>query len=93
MIEMIEVSNILNNATENSLVIFGRKAKEQAPLTDSQITWAVIEYIADKKLVGAKTLFATHYHEITELEGNLSGVNDYCITVEEHNDDIVSSRK
>ncbi len=93
MIEMIEVSNILNNATENSLVILDEIGRGTSTFDGLSIAWAVIEYIADKKLVGAKTLFATHYHEITELEGKLSGVKNYCITVEEHNDDIVFLRK
>ena len=73
MIEMIEVSNILNNATENSLVILDEIGRGTSTFDGLSIAWAVIEYIADKKLVGAKTLFATHYHEITELEGKLSG--------------------
>ena len=93
MIEMIEVANILNNATQNSLVILDEIGRGTSTFDGLSIAWAVLEYIADKSLVGAKTLFATHYHEITELEGKLSGVKNYCITVEENNDDIVFLRK
>ncbi len=93
MIEMIEVSNILNNATDNSLIILDEIGRGTSTFDGLSIAWAVLEYIADKNLIGAKTLFATHYHEITELEGKLSGVKNYCVTVEEHNDDIVFLRK
>ena len=70
-----------------------KSAVEPVPLTDLSIAWAVIEHIADKKLLGAKTLFATHYHELTELEGTMEGVNNYCIAVKEKGDDIVFLRK
>ncbi len=93
MIEMIEVSNILNNATEKSLIILDEIGRGTSTFDGLSIAWSVLEYITDKALIGAKTLFATHYHEITELEGKLSGVKNYCITVEEHNDDIIFLRK
>jgi len=93
MIEMTEVANILNNATNKSLLILDEIGRGTSTFDGLSIAWAVLEYITDKKLIGAKTLFATHYHEITELEGKLSGVKNYCITVQEHNDDIVFLRK
>ena len=70
-----------------------RSAAEPVPLTDFRIAWAVIEHISNTKLLGAKTLFATHYHELTELEGKIPGVNNYCIAVKERGDDIVFLRK
>ncbi len=70
-----------------------RLAVEPVPLTVLAIAWAVIEHISNTKLCGAKTLFATHYHELTELEGKLAGVNNYCIAVKEKGDDIVFLRK
>ena len=70
-----------------------RSAGEPVPLTDLSIAWAVVEYISNPKILGAKTLFATHYHELTELEGKLSNVNNYCIAVKEKGDDIVFLRK
>ena len=63
------------------------------PLTVLSIAWAVIEYISNSKLLGAKTLFATHYHELTELEGKIENVNNYCIAVKEKGDDIIFLRK
>ncbi|MCI1931644.1 MAG: DNA mismatch repair protein MutS [Clostridia bacterium] len=93
MIEMTEVANILNNATKNSLLILDEIGRGTSTFDGLSIAWSVLEYITDKKLIGAKTLFATHYHEITELEGKLSGVKNYCITVQEHDDDIVFLRK
>ncbi|MCQ4726045.1 DNA mismatch repair protein MutS [Anaerotignum faecicola] len=93
MIEMIEVANILNNATENSLLILDEIGRGTSTFDGLSIAWAVLEYIADKKCVGAKTLFATHYHEITELEGKLPGVKNYCITVKEQGEDVIFLRK
>ena len=89
MVEMTEVANILRNATSKSLLI-GRGTSTFDGLS---IAWAVVEYIADQKLLGAKTLFATHYHELTELEGKLDSVNNYCIAVREQGDDIIFLRK
>jgi DNA mismatch repair protein MutS len=93
MIEMVEVANILNNATNNSLLILDEIGRGTSTFDGLSIAWAVLEYITDKKSVGAKTLFATHYHEITELEGKLSGVKNYCITVKEQGEDIIFLRK
>ena len=93
MIEMNEVANILRNATSNSLLILDEIGRGTSTYDGLSIAWAVVEYIADKNLLGAKTLFATHYHELTELEGKLSSVNNYCIAVKENGDDIVFLRK
>lgn len=93
MVEMTEVANILRNATPNSLLILDEIGRGTSTFDGLSIAWAVIEHICDKKLLGAKTLFATHYHELTELEGTLPGVNNYCISVKEQGDDIVFLRK
>ena len=89
MVEMTEVANILRNATANSLLILDEIGRGTSTFDGLSIAWAVVEHICDKKLLGAKTLFATHYHELTELEGTLPGVNNYCISVKEQGDDIV----
>lgn len=93
MVEMSEVANILRNATANSLLILDEIGRGTSTFDGLSITWAVVEYISSKDLLGAKTLFATHYHELTELEGKLEGVNNYCISVKEVGDDIVFLRK
>lgn len=93
MIEMNEVANILRNATQNSLIILDEIGRGTSTFDGLSIAWAVVEYIADKDIIGAKTLFATHYHELTELEGKLSAVNNYCIAVKEDGEDIVFLRK
>ncbi len=93
MVEMNEVSNILRNATSKSLLILDEIGRGTSTFDGLSIAWAVIEHIADKRLLGAKTLFATHYHELTELEGTMEGVNNYCIAVKEKGDDIVFLRK
>lgn len=90
---MTEVANILRNATKNSLLILDEIGRGTSTFDGLSIAWAVVEHIANKKLLGAKTLFATHYHELTELEGKLDGVNNYCIAVKEQGDDIVFLRK
>lgn len=93
MVEMNEVANILRNATSKSLLILDEIGRGTSTFDGLSIAWAVIEHISNTKLCGAKTLFATHYHELTELEGKLSGVNNYCIAVKEKGDDIVFLRK
>lgn len=93
MVEMTEVANILRNATSNSLLILDEIGRGTSTFDGLSIAWAVIEHINNTKLIGAKTLFATHYHELTELEGKLPGVNNYCIAVKEKGDDIVFLRK
>ena len=93
MVEMNEVSNILRNATADSLLILDEIGRGTSTFDGLSIAWAVIEHIADRKLLGAKTLFATHYHELTELEGKMDNVNNYCIAVKEKGDDIVFLRK
>ena len=93
MVEMNEVANILRNATSNSLLILDEIGRGTSTFDGLSIAWAVVEHISNTKLIGAKTLFATHYHELTELEGKLSGVNNYCIAVKEKGDDIVFLRK
>ena len=93
MVEMTEVANILRNATRNSLLILDEIGRGTSTFDGLSIAWAVIEHISNTKLLGAKTLFATHYHELTELEGTMSGVNNYCIAVKEQGDDIVFLRK
>ena len=93
MVEMTEVANILRNATSKSLLILDEIGRGTSTFDGLSIAWAVVEHISSTKLCGAKTLFATHYHELTELEGKISGVNNYCIAVKEKGDDIVFLRK
>ncbi len=93
MVEMTEVANILRNATSKSLLILDEIGRGTSTFDGLSIAWAVVEHISNTKLLGAKTLFATHYHELTELEGKISGVNNYCIAVKERGDDIVFLRK
>lgn len=93
MVEMTEVANILRNATGNSLLILDEIGRGTSTFDGLSISWAVVEHISNPKLLGAKTLFATHYHELTELEGKLDNVNNYCIAVKEKGDDIVFLRK
>ena len=92
-VEMTEVANILRNATAKSLLILDEIGRGTSTFDGLSIAWAVIEHISNTKLLGAKTLFATHYHELTELEGKIPGVNNYCIAVKERGDDIVFLRK
>ena len=93
MVEMNEVANILRNATADSLLILDEIGRGTSTFDGLSIAWAVIEHISNRKILGAKTLFATHYHELTELEGKMSNVNNYCIAVKEVGDDIVFLRK
>ncbi|MDF2887227.1 MAG: mismatch repair protein MutS [Lacrimispora sp.] len=93
MVEMTEVANILRNATKSSLIVLDEIGRGTSTFDGLSIAWAVVEHISNLKLLGAKTLFATHYHELTELEGTMSGVNNYCIAVKEQGDDIVFLRK
>ncbi|MCM1540881.1 MAG: DNA mismatch repair protein MutS [Blautia sp.] len=93
MVEMNEVANILRNATADSLLILDEIGRGTSTFDGLSIAWAVIEHISNRKLLGAKTLFATHYHELTELEGKMSNVNNYCIAVKECGDDIIFLRK
>ncbi len=93
MVEMNEVSNILRNATPRSLLILDEIGRGTSTYDGLSIAWAVIEHISNRKYLGAKTLFATHYHELTELEGKISNVNNYCIAVQEKGDDIIFLHK
>ena len=93
MVEMTEVANILRNATRNSLLILDEIGRGTSTFDGLSIAWAVVEHISNTRLLGAKTLFATHYHELTELEGLMSGDTNYCIAVKEQGDDIVFLRK
>lgn len=93
MVEMTEVANILRNATKNSLLILDEIGRGTSTFDGLSIAWAVAEHINNPEKIGAKTLFATHYHEMTELEGKLEGVNNYCIAVKESGEDIVFLRK
>ncbi len=93
MVEMTEVANILRNATQDSLLVLDEIGRGTSTFDGLSIAWAVVEHISNPKLLGAKTLFATHYHELTELEGKLDNVNNYCIAVKEKGDDIVFLRK
>ena len=93
MVEMTEVANILRNATSDSLLILDEIGRGTSTFDGLSIAWAVVEHISNPKLLGAKTLFATHYHELTELEGTIDSVNNYCIAVKEQGDDIVFLRK
>lgn len=93
MVEMMEVANILKEATSNSLVILDEIGRGTSTYDGLSIAWAVAGYIADKEKCGAKTLFATHYHELTELEDKLEGVKNYSIAVKEKGEDIIFLRK
>lgn len=93
MVEMTEVANILRNATKNSLLVLDEIGRGTSTFDGLSIAWAVVEHISNPKLLGAKTLFATHYHELTELEGKIDSVNNYCIAVKEQGEDIIFLRK
>ncbi len=93
MVEMSEVAHILNNATKKSLLILDEIGRGTSTFDGLSIAWAVIEYISDKERIGCRTLFATHYHELTELEGKIKGIKNYCISVKEKGEDIIFLRK
>ncbi|MDQ2087007.1 DNA mismatch repair protein MutS [Herbivorax sp. ANBcel31] len=93
MVEMTEVANILNNATCKSLLILDEIGRGTSTYDGLSIAWSVIEFTANKEKLGARTLFATHYHELTELENSMDGIKNYCIAVEEDGDDIIFLRK
>lgn len=93
MVEMSEVANILSNATSKSLLILDEIGRGTSTFDGLSIAWAVIEYISDAEVMGARTLFATHYHELTELEGKISGIKNYCISVKEKGENITFLRK
>ncbi|MEE1284154.1 MAG: DNA mismatch repair protein MutS, partial [Acutalibacteraceae bacterium] len=93
MVEMSEVASILKNATSKSLIIFDEIGRGTSTYDGMSIARAVLEYAADKKKLGAKTLFATHYHELTELENTVDGVKNYNISVKKRGDDITFLRR
>ena len=93
MVEMSETAYILRNATRNSLIILDEIGRGTSTFDGLAIAWAVVEYICDKAEIGAKTLFATHYHELSELEGHMEGIKNYCISVKEHGEDVIFMRK
>ena len=93
MVEMSETAYILRNATAKSLIILDEIGRGTSTFDGLAIAWAVVEYLCDKQKVGAKTLFATHYHELSELESHVEGVQNYCISVKEHGEDVIFLRK
>ena len=93
MVEMSETASILRSATDKSLVILDEIGRGTSTFDGLAIAWAVVEYLLDPKKIGAKTLFATHYHELSELEGRFAGVRNYCISVVEHGEDVIFLRK
>lgn len=93
MVEMNEMAHILRTATNRSLIILDEIGRGTSTFDGLSIAWAVVEYLVDQNKIGAKTLFATHYHELSELEGRLSGVVNYRISVKEHGEDVIFLRK
>ena len=93
MLEMNEVAGILRNCSSDSLVVLDEIGRGTSTFDGLSIAWAVTEYLANKEKAGCKTMFATHYHELSELEGNLDGVKNYCIQVREHGEDVIFLRK
>ncbi len=92
MVEMTELANIINSATENSLIILDEIGRGTSTFDGVSIAWAAIEYISDKNRLGCKTMFATHYHELTELENKINGIKNYYIAIEEKGKDIIFLR-
>ena len=93
MVEMSETAYILRNATSRSLVILDEIGRGTSTFDGLSIAWSTVEYLCNKEKCGAKTLFATHYHELSELEGVLEGVNNYQISVKEHGEEVIFLRK
>ena len=93
MVEMSEMAYILRNATSKSLVILDEIGRGTSTFDGLAIAWAAVEYLCDQKKSGAKTLFATHYHELSELEGHLEGVKNFCVSVKEHGEEVIFLRK
>ncbi|MBQ8267673.1 MAG: DNA mismatch repair protein MutS, partial [Clostridia bacterium] len=93
MVEMSEMAHILKNATKNSLLIIDEIGRGTSTFDGMSIARAVLEFVADKKKLGAKTLFATHYHELTEMENELDGIKNYNIAVKKRGDDIIFLRR
>ena len=93
MVEMMEVATILKEATSNSLVVLDEIGRGTSTYDGLSIAWAVTEYIADKQRCGAKTVFATHYHELIDLENKLEGVKNYSVAVKEKGEDVIFLRK
>ena len=93
MVEMAETAYILRNATKDSLIILDEIGRGTSTFDGLSIAWAVVEYLCNPENIGAKTLFATHYHELSELEGRVGGVANYCISVKEHGEDVIFLRK
>ena len=93
MVEMAEVANILKDATPKSLVVLDEIGRGTSTYDGLSIAWAVAEYIADKNKIGCKTLFATHYHELVQLEEKIEGIKNYSIAVKEKGEDIIFLRK
>ena len=93
MVEMQELSNILTNATKNSLIILDEIGRGTSTYDGLSIAWATVEYIANKEKIGAKTLFATHYHELIDIENQVEGVKNYSVAVKEKGDDVIFLRK
>ena len=91
MVEMVEVANILNNATKNSLIILDEVGRGTSTFDGLSIAWAVMEYVSNN--ICAKTLFSTHYHELTDLEGRVDGVKNYRVTVKEFNGSVIFLHK
>ena len=93
MVEMNEMAHILRSATKDSLIVLDEIGRGTSTFDGLSIAWSVVEYLVDRSKIGAKTLFATHYHELSELEGRLTGVVNYRISVKEHGEDVIFLRK